>query len=281
MIAKELYDYLKLKLPVSGFTDTEARLILEEIAGISWADLITSSDRTVDAQYIEKIERIIDQRRSGKPLGLIFGHRAFYGLDFKVTKDVLEPRPDSEILVECAVKILSSRQGPSRVLDLGTGSGCLIITTLHHQPNATGVAVDISAEALEIARENAKIINLEDRIQFLQSHWTENLNEKFDLILCNPPYIETGIIESLSPDVRNHDPILALDGGIDGLDAYRDIFSTIKKYMTEHGTILFEIGATQQDDLMRIAINYGFIIKNVHSDYGGNPRVAEVCCGDK
>ena len=173
---------------------------------------------------------------------------------------------------------------PQTVLDLGTGSGCILIALLHEWPKSRGTAVDISGTALEVARENAQQNQVADRIEWIESNWMENLpdaGEGYDCIVSNPPYITNPDIESLAPEVKNHDPILALAGGNDGLQCYKKIIFNLKKNLKSQGKAFLEIGQNQGNDVMRLVEDSGLSVENVHPDLAGIPRVVEISCGDK
>jgi release factor glutamine methyltransferase len=201
------------------------------------------------------------------------------GLPFKVSEAVLDPRPDTETIIEATFQHFQDK--PLRtILDLGTGSGCLIVTLLHEFPDSRGVAVDISESALAIARENADRNGVLDRCTFVKSDWddsfTADLPSKYDLIVSNPPYIPNQDIANLLDEVKKHDPSLALDGGNDGLDAYKKIIPIINSHLNRDGISLLEIGISQEKDVTRIAANAGLTPSRIHSDLGGIPRVVEI-----
>lgn len=261
--------------------DLEARIILKHRAGLTWADLIARPDHVIGDDIVSLIQEDIRRRIQGEPLSRIHGVREFYGLDFKVTKDTLDPRPETEVLIDAALKRFPAKP-PGRILDLGTGTGCILITLLKHWPEAQGVAVDMSEAALNIARANADHHNLRSRMMFLRSDWFESLKpDSFDLVVSNPPYISNCEIESLHPEVKNHDPILALHGGEDGLAAYKIIFSALDSFLTLDGTGLFEIGYSQGMSVSRLAEDSGFCVIELHRDFGGHNRVLEIARGDK
>lgn len=278
-----LYKYLKNELQnISDAPDIEARRIIEHRLDFGWTDIIAVPENEIDEGKITFIEQDLQERLNHRPLSKIYGSQEFYGLDFKVNDHVLDPRPDTETIVDIAVRKFRKKH-PKYIIDLGTGSGCLIIALLIKFPGAQGVAVDKSPEALEIAKENALSHEVLDRLTFIQSDWWDGIDqgESFDLIVSNPPYIRESVIPELSQEVQNHDPILALDGGEDGLQAYKKIFSKLNTYMNEGAVGLFEIGYDQKRDAVRLGEEAGFIVHNVHQDLAGNPRVVEISNGDK
>jgi release factor glutamine methyltransferase len=276
-----LYKILKTALTESGIEqpEHEARWMVCRAAGIDSAQLITSPDSVMSDEAAAQAMAWLQRRVKNEPLGRIFGETDFHGLAFTVTPDVLDPRGDTEVLVDIALK--GAR--PHRILDLGTGSGCIIITLLYVCPDATGVAVDVSDAALLIARANADRHGVGDRLSLRQGSWFDPIKseEKFDLIVSNPPYIATDVIKMLGAEVQDFDPILALDGGIDGFDSYKIVFSHLRHHLTDDGRALFEIGYDQADGIARLAEKHGFRLHAIHPDPGGLPRVAEISCGDK
>ena len=260
--------------------DMEARIVIEERTGCKFSDIVTQPDLHVDDSVLSNISTDLEQRLAGVPLTRIYGENEFWGRRFKVTENTLDPRNDTETIIARALEIFPKNK-TLRILDLGTGTGCILITLLCEFPNAIGVGVDICDEALACAKDNANALNVMDRAEFLCGEWFEPVLGQFDLIVSNPPYIVSDVIPSLSPEVKNHDPILALDGGKDGLDAYKIIFSKIKNFLNDDGIGLFEIGFDQADDVMRLSEDAGFAQRIVHMDMAGNPRVVEISNGDK
>ncbi len=224
----------------------DARMLLEHATGMSREQLLFHMDDMLSAQHLAQYRELIGRRLARQPMAQIIGRREFFGRDFAVSQATLDPRPDSETLIEAILKRVRSRSAPFRILDLGTGTGCLLLTLLSEFSNATGVAVDISEEALRIARQNAALLGLESRAQFVSSHWCMQVEGKFDIIISNPPYIPTCDISELAPEVANHEPKLALDGGTDGLNCYRAIVASLPGYLSSHGMAVLELGMGQQ-----------------------------------
>ncbi len=283
---QKLYQKTRDRLKQAGSDNPglEARIILRHVLGVSDADFISFPDRAVRAEESETIETMLQRRLAGEPISRILGQREFWGLPFKLTPDVLDPRPDTETLVEVALKRLSS-QPPETILDLGTGSGCILIALLSEWKHANGIGVDRSFDALKTARENAVVNDVGDRAFFYCGSWMEalrpNPDQKFGLIVSNPPYITNQAFANLPKEVKNHDPILALDGGENGLQAYKKIFLDLKGLLKDRGTALFEIGYDQQNDVVRLAEDSGLSVRDVHADLAGLPRVVEISSGDK
>jgi len=197
----------------------EARLLAADAAGLKVENLVLARDQEVPAAQQEAVQRAIARRSGREPASQILGWREFWGLRFLVDNTVLTPRPDSETLIEATLGRIADRNRPLRLLDLGTGSGCLALALLSELPNAQAVAVDRSPQALTIAARNAHALGLADRIVFRCGSWTAGLAGSFEIAVCNPPYIPTAEITRLEPEVRNYEPRLALDGGADGLAA--------------------------------------------------------------
>ncbi len=260
--------------------DLDARLILRTVLGVSDSDFITGVDVKVESQDRDRIKNMIERRLAGEPVSRILGEREFWGLTFRITPDVLDPRPDTETIIDAALKRFGVNP-PEKILDLGTGSGCILIALLHEWPQAQGVAVDISEKALAVAGENASRHGVDSRMRLVCGDWGANLGERFDLIVSNPPYIPNRVIANLDREVRNHDPILALNGGEDGLQAYKKIFSGLSKLMNAEGRGFFEIGYDQQNDVMRLAEDSGFCVEGIHADLSCIGRVVEISRGDK
>lgn len=257
------------RLKDSDTPTLDARLLLQAAAGLTREDLILGPDRQLTAEQLARFDSFITRRATHEPVSRILGERDFYGRTFLVTPDTLDPRPDTETIIEAALPLLPKA---ARLLDLGTGTGAIAITLLAEQPHATGVATDLSSAALAVAQENAERLGVADRLSLLEGSWFAPVSGRFDIILSNPPYIPAGDIEGLSPDVRNFDPSLALSGGTDGLDPYRIIASGAAAHLAAAGHVLVEIGAGQADDVSSIFATAGFQPVGRHRDLGGHPR---------
>jgi release factor glutamine methyltransferase len=233
----------------------EARLLLGHALGLSAEMLLRDTSRLVGSW---RFEALLARRCAREPLALILGHREFWSLDFAVSADTLIPRPESETLIEAALAAFARRDDPRAILDLGTGTGCLLLAALHEFPRAFGVGVDRSAAATRLAARNAAALGLADRAGFLCADWDAPLAGRFDLVLCNPPYIPTSEIAGLMPEVARYEPRSALDGGIDGLDAYRRVFTTLLCRLTEAGVAILELGQGQAGSVAGLAPAAGF-----------------------
>lgn len=260
--------------------EVEARIILAEEVGLTWADIIGQPDTRLTTAQTGMILDCGRRVAAGEPVSRIYSRREFYGVPFKISAETLDPRPETEHIIDIALQRFDKDRG-LRILDLGTGSGCILLTLLHHFPNAYGWASDISEAALRTAGENAAHLKLGGRARFVCAHWTKAIAGRFDLIVSNPPYIRSAEIESLDPAVLQNDPLQALDGGEDGVQAYKDIFCDLKSLLTDGGTALFEIGFDQAEIIKRLSTKAGLRLKDVHADYAGWPRVVEIFSGDK
>jgi release factor glutamine methyltransferase len=247
----------------------DARLLFQHVAGMTREALILGAHLPVSAEVAGLFQALIARRARREPVSRILGLREFYGRTFTVTPAVLDPRPDTETLVDAALKLMPAQ---ARVLDLGTGSGAIAVTLLAERPDAGGLAVDISPEALAVARANADALGVGARLQLVEGSWFAPVRGRFDLIVSNPPYIPARDIEALSPDVRNFDPALALVGGEDGLDPYRVIAAEAAGYLADGGNVAVEIGAGQAAEVERIFERQGFVCAGRHHDLGGHVR---------
>ena len=222
----------------------------------------------------EAIEHAIDRRARREPFSHIVGLRSFWKLDFEVSPAVLDPRPDSECLVDSVLLTLSrsGRRGPLRILDLGTGSGCLLLSLLNDLPEAHGIGVDCSLDALLVAQRNAGRCGLEARCGWTAGDWTAALGARFDIVISNPPYIESRCILSLEPEVLNSEPRLALDGGPDGLGAFRRIVPSLTNCLDPDGFVCLEFGPGQADSVQGMLQAAGLQKSRICSDLDGRPR---------
>ncbi len=247
----------------------DAALLLGLATGRARLDLLTRPEEHPDEEAIQRYRRLLARRASREPLSHLTGRRGFWTLEFAVSRDVLDPRPDTETLVEAALEISPP---PKRILDLGTGSGCLLLSLLHEFPGASGVGVDISTRALAVARGNAADLGLSGRAVFVCGDWLAPVTGQFNLIVTNPPYIREDEAPFLQPELREYEPPEALFGGVDGLDAYRRILATVPAHLETGGTLLMEIGAAQAVDVMTLAREAGFASLRVRRDLDGRDR---------
>ncbi len=257
-----------------AFPDNDALELVMSAAGLDAAELILQEAYPLPSDICQKISDYAQRRLSGEPVDHILGWREFYGRRFSISQNVLSPRADTEILITHALANLKARQAPN-ILDLGTGSGAILITLLAERPDAVGIGVDISQAALDIARDNAKTLNVSRRADWLCGHWFAPLhaNMQFDMIISNPPYITSAAMENLQSEVKDYDPHIALQGGPDGLEAYRQILNTAQTWLKPGGWIGFEIGFDQKITVGALLENAGFVDVQSHKDISGHDRV--------
>jgi release factor glutamine methyltransferase len=250
----------------------DARILLMGALGIGPFELATRPETGLTAREAETIASYRERRLSREPVARILGEREFWGLPFILSPETLVPRPDTETVVETALDLVPDRSARMRILDLGTGSGCLLVALLHECPGAFGLGIDRSPEALRTARQNALRNGVGDRAVFAACDWAACLDRRFDLIVSNPPYIPSGDIAALDPDVRDYDPTLALDGGPDGLDAYRTILAEAGRLLAPEGLLVLEIGYDQADALPQLSAALGLDVVRLAHDLSGNAR---------
>lgn len=266
----------RLRMAKIETPELDARVLLKDALKLSDAELIAAQDATASPEGEMLYRNLVCRRISGEPVARILGHREFWGLRFELGPDTLVPRPDTETLVEAALASFGRADAP-RVLDLGTGTGCILLAILHELSLATGTGVDISPEAVETARRNAKNLNLSGRAHFVVSDWDQRIDEQFDLIVSNPPYIPSGHIPELSEEVRLHDPMRALDGGKDGLIAYRALAACARRRLAPNGVLVAELGIGQEADVAALMRDAGLKVDGpARSDLGGVPRALVV-----
>lgn len=279
MTYRELYEYGRLRLVENEIAEAalDARLLLEYICHTDRNELIVHGDRECSDLEEQFYRMTIDRRASHIPLQHITGVQEFMGLSFKVNEHTLIPRQDTEILVEEAMRHLSDGM---RILDMCTGSGCILLSLLKYSNECEGIGIDISDKALAVARENAKRLELDavflegDLFAPLADFVSEKTTDRlFDLVVSNPPYIETAVIETLMPEVREHEPVLALDGMEDGLHFYRRIVSEAPAHMRKGAYLFFEIGCEQGEAVKTLMQEGGFEQVEILKDYAGLDRV--------
>jgi release factor glutamine methyltransferase len=251
----------------------EARILLAHALGGDLATLLRRQDEAVTPEVAARFAGFIARRAARESSATILGHREFWSLDFLVSADTLIPRPDSETVIEAALGCFPGRSAVSRILDLGTGSGCLLLAALSEFRAAWGLGVDRAEGAALVAARNAERLGLNGRAAFLVGDWAGALSGRFDLVLSNPPYIPAADIAGLEPEVARHEPVLALDGGADGLDAYRRLFADLARLLTPVGKAVFEFGLGQETALARLAKGYGLAVEGTRPDLAGHPRV--------
>jgi release factor glutamine methyltransferase len=256
--------------------DVDARLLVGHALHLDRARLIAQSDRILEAREINVISALAARRLTREPVSRILGQKEFWSIALAITPDVLVPRPETETVVEGALDFVvrgGLRMEKLRILDIGTGSGALLLALLRELPNATGIGTDISTGALKVARENAARCGLEGRCTFLVCDIASVVEGPFDLLVSNPPYIAHDEITSLAPEVKNYDPTVALDGGDDGLAAYRAIAADAKRLLAPGARMFVELGAGQEAAVRDLFTNVGLTAGTARTDLAGIPRV--------
>ena len=249
----------------------DARLLLAHATGLDQASLLRDRDTQFDpAAY----HALLTRRATREPIALILGRQGFWSLDFEVSPATLIPRPDSETLIEAAIAA-RPRNAVQTILDLGTGTGCLLLAALNEFPLAWGLGLDLSPEAAALARRNAVALRLATRAAFACADWAAPLDARFDLVFSNPPYIRAAEIQGLMPEVANFEPRTALDGGVDGLDAYRALLAALPHVLTPNGLAVFELGIGLADEVSALAAAAGFRTA-LRRDLGGVERAISV-----
>lgn len=276
---RELYEEGRRILEQAGLPDAalDARFLLEEVCGTNLQTLLVFPEKKVTEEEVNQYRAFIQRRKDREPTAMILGEWDFMGLTFRLNKSTLIPEQDTEILVETALEELKRRglgEAPLRILDLCTGSGCILLSLLHELRNADGLGTDLSEEALEAARENAVRLGLQERAAFRQGDlWEPVGDERFDLIVSNPPYVPTEVIPTLEPEVRCGEPYAALDGGEDGLVFYRRIMREAAGHLKPSGIIIVESGFDEAPQIAALMQDQKLRGIRTVKDYGGLDRV--------
>lgn len=254
-------------------SDIDARVLMAHALGVSSANLLLQAHDGIKDDELERFMQLIQSRSVFQPVSQIIGRREFWGREFNVTSDVLDPRPETESIIDL---VLNNNFTPKRILDLGTGSGILAITLAAEIPTANVFATDISDAALSIAKDNAHKHGVHDRIQFMKSDWFECVSGQFDLIVSNPPYISADEMLELDKDVVNWEPHIALSPGGDGLSPYKSIAKSLDKYLLGNGSAYFEFGYKQAQKVKEIFQDSGFNNTSIHEDMSGHQRIIQI-----
>ncbi|MEE2904614.1 MAG: peptide chain release factor N(5)-glutamine methyltransferase [Myxococcota bacterium] len=253
----------------------DAELIISHVLNVQRVMLYAHFDRPLDPSELAHIRELVKRRSKHEPVAYLLGSKEFWSLDFEVNKNVLIPRPDTEVLIEVCLDLLKDSEAP-RLADVGTGSGCIAVALAHELKNSTVDAFEISAGAREVATRNISKNNVDDRVSIFESDLfssREGSSQKYHLIASNLPYIPSGDVDSLSPEVKDHEPKQALDGGTDGLDLIRDLVAKAGKHLEPGGFLVLEAGFDQLNALENLLDSAGFGAIEVRKDYGGHPRV--------
>lgn len=251
----------------------DARLLLEAGAGVSRLEIVTDPRRPVDDAQANAVRALTARREAREPVSHIVGRKHFWTLELAVNASVLTPRPETEFVVEAGLQELLPADGAFRILDLGAGSGAIVLTLLKERENSHGVAVDISAAALAVVRANAELLDVADRLVLREGDWAAGLDEQFDLVVSNPPYIPSADIAGLAPEVARYEPRLALDGGADGLSAYRIIVAALPRLLKPGGAFALEVGLGQAESVTALLEAQGLAVGEARRDLSGIPRV--------
>jgi release factor glutamine methyltransferase len=262
------------RLSAAGISDArrEARLLVAEALGWDAARVLGFPEAEMTAAAGRRLGELIARRSAREPISRILGYREFWSLHFELSPETLDPRPDSETLIESALAALGERERVYRVLDFGTGSGCLLLALLSELPNALGTGVDRSEAALETARRNAAALGLGGRTQFVRGNWGDGLSGEWHVILTNPPYIPSQALQTLMPEVARYEPKLALDGGADGLEAYRVLAPEIARLLAPTGIAAVEVGDGQGPAVAAIMAQAGLVLHGIRHDLSGVDR---------
>lgn len=278
---RDAIDRAARQLAAAGIEEPrrDARLLLADALGVGQGALLTADDRPIDARAAARFAAHVARRAAREPVSRILGVREFWSLPFRLTPATLDPRPDSETLIEAALAAVPDRAAPLRLLDLGTGSGCLLLALLSELPQATGLGVDNDSAALAVAAENARALGFAARAEFRRGDWGHGLAERFDLVVANPPYIAEGDIAGLAPEVALHEPRGALAGGVDGLDAYRLLAPQLAGLLRDGGSAVLEFGRGQSHDVEGLLTAESLEIRGFRGDLGGTVRCVVAACG--
>ena len=255
-----------------GEARLDARLLVAHATENETATIFGFPERPIENQQVLLLEASLRRRIAREPMAYILKTREFWSLPFIVSSDTLVPRPDSETLIEAVLEHIPETRRNLSILDLGTGSGCLLLSLLSKFSNAIGIGVDASEAALDIAKQNAAALGLEERATFVVSDWTEKVEDQFDIVIANPPYIPSSDIPNLEADVAQYEPLAALDGGANGLDSYRKILRQLPKVLTDDASIFLESGAGQASAVSEMVREIGFQHIETKKDLAGIER---------
>jgi release factor glutamine methyltransferase len=265
---------LALRLSDAGVPEPrlDARLLLAHAAEVAPQTILLNPERALSSAARARLDALVRRRLDREPVSRILGRRAFWTLDLALSPATLDPRPDSETLIEAVLAALPDKTLSRRVLDLGTGTGCLLLALLSEWPAATGLGIDVAPDAIATAEGNARSAGVEARARFARGDWGTGLDGPYDVIVSNPPYIPTGTIANLMPEVARHDPLAALDGGPDGLAAYRRLAPDLARMLALEGLAVLEHGEGQADAVAEIMGGHGLVERGRRADLAGRQR---------
>jgi release factor glutamine methyltransferase len=262
------------RLGAAGISDArrEARLLVAAALGWEVARVLGFPELEMTIAANQRLETLLVRRSAREPVSRILGYREFWSLRFALSADTLDPRADSETLIEASLAALDDRERAYRVLDFGTGTGCLLLALLAELPHAVGIGTDCSQGALETARQNAAALDLGDRARFVRGNWGDGLSGQWDVVLANPPYVASRELDGLMPEVARYEPRLALDGGADGLTAYRALAPEIARLLAPAGIAVIEVGAGQAPAVAATMAGAGLVLRAIRHDLSGVDR---------
>ncbi|HEV3178792.1 MAG TPA: peptide chain release factor N(5)-glutamine methyltransferase [Stellaceae bacterium] len=262
------------RLGTAGISDArrEARLLVAAALGWEVARVLGFPELEMTTAANQRLETLLVRRSAREPVSRILGYREFWSLRFALSADTLDPRADSETLIEASLAALDDRERAYRVLDFGTGTGCLLLALLAELPHAVGIGTDCSQGALETARQNAAALDLGDRARFVRGNWGDGLSGQWDVVLANPPYVASRELDGLMPEVARYEPRLALDGGADGLTAYRALAPEIARLLAPAGIAAIEVGAGQAPAVAATMAGAGLVLRAIRHDLSGVDR---------
>ena len=263
---------IELKRHNIATPELDARIILQHVANLSFENICLQQELEISDDIVLTFSQLIARRIDHEPVAKIIGSKAFWLSDFVTSIHTLDPRPDSEVIIEAALELFPAKDSKLKLLDLGTGTGCLLLSLLQEFPQAIGIASDISPQALKVAKQNIQLLNLCERAMLVEQNWSDALTGKFDLIVSNPPYISTAEISALDQEVQFYDPQTALDGGEDGLECYRYLAKQILLLLKPNAYAILEFGFGQGDSVRRIFIEERYQICKMLFDLSGAER---------
>lgn len=271
----EAVSALAARLAAAGIAEArrEARLLVALAQGVEPSVVLGYPECVLDGAARARLAGLAARRAAREPYSRLLGRRQFWSLDFALSPETLDPRPDSETMIDAALDLVVERAAPLRLVDFGTGTGCLLLSLLSELPNAWGVGIDILPGAVATARRNAAALGLDRRAGFLLGHWGAAISGKADVILANPPYIRSSDIAGLAPEVARFEPLAALDGGPDGLRAFRALAGEAYRLLRPGGLALFELGQGQAEGVRQLMVDAGLALRAVRNDLSGCERV--------
>ena len=253
------------------FSNLDSEILLSMVIGKDRKFIILNRDYAIEKIYFNYFKRLIQERSNGKPIAYLLGKKSFWNYDFEIKEGTLIPRPDTELLIE-EILMFAKHKNKLKVLDIGVGSGCIILTILDEKKDFCGIGIDICKKSIDLSKRNAVKLGLKNRVKFIKSNVDNFNNGKYDLIISNPPYIKQANLKYLNKEVANFEPKLALDGGIDGLSGFRKVIKKASELIKINGKLFLEIGFDQKKEVKKMLKSKGFYINKVLKDYAGKDR---------